>query len=509
MKKEIQKMKQLKNMLFDKKDKSLTRETLKNSTYSLGTSIISKAGSLIFTILLARLVIPEMFGLYSLALSIVLTIATFTDLGLSSTLSRYLADSLAKGKSGEAEARSRLRFLLKIKISLVFIASLLIFLLAPLISNLIFHRVGLTIPLQIGALYLFAMGLQSSFGAVFFPLRKIKYTLYSEIIFQVLRIGIFVILIQLYKSVSSILASLTLAMLASALFYITILISKNKNILFGNIIPVERRKMTLFWGWAILLSSSLVLFGHVDTFMLGFFVADNFIGYYSIILGLVGSVAAFITFSSVFLPIFTQIKEDQLRRGFAKIIKYSVILAIPAAVGLAFVILPLIRIIYGAEYAPLNINLALGISSALLCLLIIEGTFTATLNSLFMAKNKIKAPAILLLIVTIANVILNVILVKLVLPFGQEWALIAVSLATVLTRYANLFILGYLTLKKFNLRIQNSDILKPIIASLVMLGFLFAFNYLFSPKIIGSGIMILLAAGVYFLFLACLNLIKS
>jgi len=499
MKKEMQKIIQFKNILLDKNNKSLTKQTLENSSYSFMTNLISKAGSLIFTIILARLILPELFGLYSLALSIILTIATFTDLGLSSTISKYLSESLARGKKGETEARSRLRFLLKIKLSLVFIVSLLIFLLAPIISTVVFHRVSLIMPLQIGAIYLFVMGLQSALSAVFYPLRKLKYTLYSEVIFQVLRIVLFVILIGIYKSVSNILISLVITMLASAVFYLFALIFINKHLLFGKIIPVERRKMTLFWGWTIILSSSLVLFGHIDTFMLGFFVEDSFIGYYSILLSLVASAAGFITFGGIFLPIFTQIKGEQLNRGFSKAIKYSAMLSIPAAVGLAFIILPLIRIIYGVDYAPLEFNFPMLVASVFLCLLVIEGPITAILNSLFMAKDRVKLPAILLIILTAINIVLNIAFIKIALPFGAQWALVGVSLATFLTRYLNLGILAYLSFKNFRLGLNKETFIMPAAAAVLMLVFLFLFNYIFKPAIIGSAIMIILAAAVYFI----------
>ncbi|MCX8194473.1 MAG: flippase, partial [Candidatus Pacearchaeota archaeon] len=57
---------------------SVTKQALKNSFYQFFLSVISRFGGLVFTIIVARLLFPDLFGLYNLALTIVLLLATFT-----------------------------------------------------------------------------------------------------------------------------------------------------------------------------------------------------------------------------------------------------------------------------------------------------------------------------------------------------------------------------------------------------------------------------------------------
>ena len=52
-------------------------QAIKNSTYNLATIVVSKGGSLLFTFILARILMPELFGLYSLALSTILMFTIF------------------------------------------------------------------------------------------------------------------------------------------------------------------------------------------------------------------------------------------------------------------------------------------------------------------------------------------------------------------------------------------------------------------------------------------------
>lgn len=494
-------IKKLYNLVKNKDERSLTKQAIVNSSYSFLTSIISRVGALIFTILLARALMPELFGVYNLVLSLILTIVTFTDLGINSAMIRYLADSLGRGKRNEKEARSRFKFLFNLKIILAFGIALILFLLSPIIANSIFSKPELILPLQIGSLYIFVVSIQGFIGSLFFTLNKLKYNLFSEIIFQALRIFLFFAFVQLYREVSTVFWILTISYGFSLLFYFLMLLIKRRSLLFGKTIVIDRRNIAIFLGWTIILSTSLVLFTNINTFMLGLFVENKYLGYYSTILSIVGTIMGFIAFSGIFLPIFTQISGDRLDRGFKKTIKYALMIAIPVSLGLIYVITPAIRIIYGAEYSPFGYYMPLFITSIFLCLLIIESVFTGMYNSLFMAKEKVKYPAILLVIATTLNLILNYFFIKFALPYGQEWTLVAVASATFLTRYANLGILGILAKKQLNLIPQAKDIIKPLIAALIMLGFLYLCEYWFNPGLWVSILIVILAAGIYFLSL--------
>ena len=206
-------------------------------------------------------------------------------------------------------------------------------------------------------------------------------------------------------------------------------------------------------------------------------------------------------FSSVFLPIFTEISGERLDRGFKKTIKYALAIAIPATIGLMFIITPAIRIIYGAEYSPFGYYLPLLITSILLSLLIMESVFSGMYGSLFMAKERVKWPAIVFIIFIVIHIILSIIFIQLLLPRGHEWALVAIAASTVILRYVNLGILGILAKKQMNIAPNLKDIIKPIFASLIMLGFLLAYEYLINPGLWLSMLMIFLAAIVYFLAL--------
>ncbi|MDH3324681.1 MAG: oligosaccharide flippase family protein, partial [Candidatus Peregrinibacteria bacterium] len=57
---------------------------IKNSSWQIATTLVAKMGSLLFTIIIARLMLPEVYGLYGLALSTILLMAIFSDFGIGS-----------------------------------------------------------------------------------------------------------------------------------------------------------------------------------------------------------------------------------------------------------------------------------------------------------------------------------------------------------------------------------------------------------------------------------------
>lgn len=503
----FKKIKSLAGMMSGGKD-SLTKQTLMNSGYSLMINIVSKIGGIIFTILLARMLLPDLFGLYSLAISIIVTIGTFADLGVNTALMRYMSESVAKGKRGMIEARSRLRFFLNIKVIITLITCAVLFFGSSIISNLIFKKPELLIPMQIGALYVFAMAIQAFLSSVFMSIRKMKCNLFSEIIFQLSRIGLFVMFIQAYKSVSSVLFAVSLAFIISALVYICVLMINHKFLIVGRRDRIKTKGIVAFIGWTTLSAILISLFVSINTFMLGFFVDAKFIAYFATIFSIVMPVASIINLTAIFLPVFTSIGGERLARGFKKTMKFSSMFGIPAAFGLSFIIFPLIRIVYGIDYFPDVYYRPLLISAILLCFIIPVEIFNSIYTTLLISKKQVKKVVYLLGFATLANIALNYAFIKIALPYGMIWALAGVSLATVLTRYACFFALAAMVKKDFGFPMYKKDNILPIISSLIMLGFLFLFNHIFNPGIWLSVLMIALAAGVYFIAFFMLNRIR-
>jgi len=65
---------------------------IKNSFFIMLISFVAKIGALIFTIIVARLLMPELFGLYSIVLAVIMTFVLFSDLGIGDAIVRFISN---------------------------------------------------------------------------------------------------------------------------------------------------------------------------------------------------------------------------------------------------------------------------------------------------------------------------------------------------------------------------------------------------------------------------------
>ena len=476
--------------------KKLEKKTIKNILFGGLTGLITKIGALIFTIFLARSFLPELFGTYSLVLTIVLTLMIFTDLGLGETSARYISESL--GKKDKREAHSRFLFLFKSKLTITILSSLILFLGAGIISNF-FGKPELVPLLRIGSLYLFINGFYSILSATSLAVQRIEYSTAGETTFQIARLGLLFLAVLFYKSLESVFGVLIIA-LSLASLVVLFLLSKNYPFLFiGKKIPVERKKMFKFSGFLALSSFTLIIFTNIDKIFLGYFLELKFLGFYTSIFTLIGGVLGLLGFVGVMLPVFTQLKGDDLKTAFRKTFHYVSIIAFPCSIGLAFIALPALKLLYGDAYVPAEYSFAILMTAIFLSLLILEASFSGIYRMLLNSQEHPKIPMLTNLSASIVNIILNIVLIVSLIKINPSYGLIGVATATFLSRYGALMAIMIITKKRVGISPSKQSILKPLFASLVMLGYLFIFDYFVQLTILSGLIMIITAAIIYFL----------
>jgi len=488
-----------------KKQKHLTSSIITNVIYNGISNAISKIGALIFTIVIARMLFPELFGIYSLVITIIITIITFSDLGMGSATVRYLSESL--GNKNKKQARSRFQFLLKLKGKLSLIISFILFILSGTIAVL-FKKPELAIPLRIGSFYILINAFYSTVTSVFLSVQKLRYSAIAELIFQASRLILVCILLYFFKSVETIFVILTISIMFSLIFSYLILRKNFPFLIKGEIEPVERKRILKFSGYLTLGSVGAVIFGNIDKLVLGYYVAAELVGVYAAIITLTGAAFGIISLGSVFMPTFTQFNGQRLERAFKKIFHYLSIIAFPLAFGLAFLALPLIKLLYGAEYVPFALRTSIAFTSILLSLLIIENVFTALYTVLFNSKEKPRTTAILNITTSAITIILSIILVIVFIKVNISYSLVAVALAAFIGRYVGLFAAMFICRKQMRISPNLSSILKPFTASLLMLGYMFVFKFYINLTILTGITLILTSVLIYYISIIGLKGIK-
>lgn len=402
----------LKNIFsrFRRKDFSgTTGQAIKNSSYQLAQNLIFKFGSLLFTIVVARMLLPDLMGLYNLALATIILFASFSDLGIGSALMTYVARLLEKG--GKEKAKGYVKQLFKWKLWLTFISTGMLLTSAYFVAE-IYYAKPIFYALLVGGLYLPIVSILGFVETIFKASENFKIPLKKEILFQITRLilvslSIFLFLKNGLSDWGIVFVTLLALVLSYSMTFLFLLFQTKKQIKFLQVDPSDLNKkekidLRKFIYPLSAIAMSGLFFGYVDTLMLGHFVLSKYLAYYGAAFSLVGGASAIIGFMSIaFMPIFAKKNGVALESIFSKTRNLIVLISILAGIFTYFVAYYVIKIAYGVEY--LGSVPILQWFSILVVLIPILGIYT----SYYITQKKTKKLAWMILGSAILNIVLN------------------------------------------------------------------------------------------------------
>lgn len=480
--------------------KELRKVAVENSFWELIAKIIEKLGSLVFTIVLARFLLPEGFGAYNLVMAVALTFIGFINYAVDGTLIRYVSNAL--GGKNKKLASDYFKYILKKKIIFAVISAVLILIFAYPLSFYVFKKPFLFLPLFVSGFYILILGIQNSYESLFYVFKELKKRTIKEILKQTLKILIIILVFLFVAKSYYVVGAIFGLILTNSIIFIFIIwyIKRFAGFIFkGKGEENFNKKRTMKFLYYLLIGGGTgVVFSYVDVFMLGVFLQEiEYLGFYSAAVALVWGVMGFLEFGGVFLPIFSQLKRIKLGDAFNQVMKYSFMISIPAAFGIAALSKYIIFLIYGRDYLEASIVLSL------MAFLIIEGTIISFINTLFSAREKPKYTAKMGVYALVLNVILNFIFINLLLNISQLWAIIGAGIATIISRYSFTITMIIIMKKKLKIRLKSTNWIKPLLASSIMLISLVGLNKLFiiDMSLISGIIEVIMGIVVYFVSL--------
>lgn len=474
-------------------EENLTLQTTKNASWNFATNLVTKLGGLAFTIILARMLTPEFFGVYNLVLSVVIIALIFTDAGVNNTLLRYLSEYIDKNK---ALSRSYFRYLWKIKFVLVILVIIILALISKILAINIFQKPVILVPLLFSLIYIAALSFTNFFKSVFYSLKDLKGVFFLEILFELSKI-LFVFLMLYTLSNEFAVAGIFIALSFSFLLVfllLSILLWKKKYIFFGKVYPVPRKRILHYLAPMTLVSISLTVLASVDTIMLGRFVNAEHIGYYRVALSMIFSITPFFAFTNVLLPVLTRV-HGKTEIAFEKISRYLIMLTLPAALGVLIIARYFILAIYGGEYLPATPPLYS------LAFLIIIYPLSNLYSIIFQSKEKTNILLKSVLITLVMNIFLNYTLIKYFLTISQEYAILGAGIATLSSNFFYALSLATMSKKQFKTKLPLKFFTKSLFAGAIMAAFLLYFQFYFDMNIYLGILEIILGAIIYFTIL--------
>ncbi len=415
---------------------------VKNSIYQTSTTLVEKFGGLLFTVILARLLLPELFGLYSLALSTILIFAAFTDLGVGIVLVKFVSNALAKNNKKKAKAYTY--YIFKLKLLFIFIIMIALLIASKFIAQDYYNK-PIFLALVAGSLYILSMGFIGTVNLVFRAANNFRGPLFSEIVLQSLRLIIVpaMVIFSLKKFASQEINLFVLFLALTMCYFLTLIflaLFANRKIPYLksekiNLNKEQKKEVNKFIIPISVTILSGVFFGYIDMIMLGRFVSAEYIGYYRAAFSLVGAAGSLLAFSNVLFPVFNRIKGKRLDKALRKSVQLSFLLSISSIIFTLTFAYYLVLIVFGKEYL-LSVSLL-----KILTPLLITFPLISIYTSYLISKNKPGKVAKLLIVSTVLNIILNYVFITWLIQYSQFMAVVGVCIATIISRYFYLFAL--------------------------------------------------------------------
>ncbi|WP_456327589.1 oligosaccharide flippase family protein [Archaeoglobus sp.] len=256
----------------------LAKRVFRNVVYNSSSALIANVVGVVVTIYVARALKPELFGIYSLALSIAFLLLTFTDLGINSTLVRYVAH--AYGLKDYELVRGYIRSLSKLKVLLVLIVSITLFASSDVLSIYVFHKPLLSNPLKVISLYTLFFSLLGFINSIFNAFNDFKANLVRALTYEFSRLFFIILFVSIGLSVVGALLGFVIASFFALIVLLVLLLKKYGDFVFGRAKPIDWRRIVRFTSYLTIGSITWVVFAYVDSVMIGMFLPAEEVGYY-------------------------------------------------------------------------------------------------------------------------------------------------------------------------------------------------------------------------------------
>lgn len=460
----------------------LAKRVFRNIVYNTSSTLIANVTGLIVTIYLARVLKPELFGIYSLSISIAFLLLTFTDLGINATAVRYIAE--AYGRKDYELVRGYIRGLSKLKIVLALLVSLILFSTSNVLAVQVFHKPELSLLLKIVSIFVFLFSISGFVGSIFNGFNDFKANLVRAVSFHVPRLILIVILVSLGYSVVGAIFGYVLAGFISLIVLTIHLVKDYGKFLFGKAKRIEWWRIVRFASYLTIGSISWVVFSYVDTVMIGMFLPSEYVGFYRAAYNIVAAISALVSIPAVLFPVFVQLEGKDLKIAFNRAFKYASVMSIPIVFGLIALSRELVIVVYGKEYLP-----AVGVLT-ILSFLILRASL-GFWGMVFNAKEKPEYPVYTIFMAMILNIALNYFMI---LRFG----IIGAALSTLISNALSWIVMALLSKRFFGIFFEWDHLVKPMLAGFVV--FLILKSLKFESLLIGV-IYVAICVVVYFCIL--------
>jgi O-antigen/teichoic acid export membrane protein len=399
--------------------KILVPSIAKNTVYNF----LFRGSGLFFgfitSIVIARLLGPEKLGEYSLAFWILTIIGYFVNLGLPTTVTKYISEY--SGKKDYVSAGSILRNCSRWVFWAGILVTLLLFFTSPIIAGL-YHKPYLSLYLRIGALGMMPMGLLAIYMAGFSGFLRYDLIAFLTFILSPLTFLLLLLALVLKKDVEYLFWVSFISNLLGAFLYYEFYHSKKYPYVKEGL-PSELKSKLINYSKSIfvILLLEAFLWERFELLFLGAYSNETQVAFYNLGFNLANKVILLLpgALTGVLLPIMSEAygggEKERLMSIHYNSTRYLALIAFPLCAGGIFLAPRIITSIYGAEYLP---------SALIFAIVLLAGTVgsvsTASSSFLYSVERQ-KVILRFYILAVFLKVVLNLFLTRKYQAIGAVW----------------------------------------------------------------------------------------
>lgn len=442
----------------------VTEDSARGGFFLFSGSALATVIMAVAAIIVGRLLGPDLYGQYNLVITVPALVLLFTDLGISTGITKFAASLHAEGNDSHAFSIIRLGVWFRFLVGLV--ATVLSIVFAGYLA-LVINRPDYALYVQIGSLSIVFQVVFGTVNSAFVGLDKAEYnaltTNVQAIAKTVMQVSIAFVSLSLSGVLIGYVGGFAVASVAGAfvLFYRVMRpVNGNVNARKNPDGESHGQILNLLARYGMPLYVSTVLTGVIPLFqkaLLGFFSSNVDIGNYSVstnFVALLGVIPVSIT--TALLPAFSKLGSsstpDVVNAFFKRANKYTCLLIVPIAALLLLFSNQVVGIVMGSKYGTAGLFLAF---SVLVYFLAALGSLSLT--SLFNGLGKTR--------LTLGVALVNLVVVLGLSPiFAQAYSVVGVVLANLAGGIVSTLCAAYIGVTRLKVQFETGSTVKIYLA---------------------------------------------
>jgi O-antigen/teichoic acid export membrane protein len=437
---------------------NVASEAARGALFLFSGGTIANMVSIICSIIIARLLGPELYGVYSLSLVVPVFLLMFTDFGINPALIRFSAKLKAEKKTGQLASLIRVGFLFKLIISFTILFLGLIF--SDTLAMFIINRPQLAFLVRIAVFLIFFNGILSTVNSTLIGFDDMRRSAFLSIILQVTRVILCTLLVVAGFGVfGAVLGYVLSYMLAAILGTLIVYINHYRRLsskIEGNGFEEDLKTMVKYGSplyFSLTLRNALGIYQRI---LLAWFATNAVIGNFSIALNFATLILLLTNpIATALFPAFSKLNPtgEEIKKMTKYAVKYTTILVVPASIFLAIMAKDIVYLIYGSSY-----NLAPEFL-AFYCIIFLYAGFGSEVwksffNGIGETKTNLKA-----------TILYAICLFPLALLLTSSYAALGLILATLISTLVSLIYSFWVSKRKFKVVIDFRGSLNIYLAS--------------------------------------------